>query len=248
MTGFSTVARVCSLMIVMISVTGRPRTLRMSQPVRSCATGIDVVHAALGIGRDNAVADRLQRYLGPLLFFEDARLGTFAVGNIGDRALVCDDLAVVVVHRARILEHDDFATVLAAQTVLEILDHALRFEACEDALAIDRIDVQHGRVADALEVLGAVVAEHLDQRRIGRDQLAVARGDVDAVDHVLEQAAIAHFGVLELALVELAFDGDARQASHATQLVELIGGRPARLVDVHVERTDHGARGAAHRE
>ena len=40
MTGLSTVARVCWLMIVMISVIGVPRAPRISQPVRSCATGL----------------------------------------------------------------------------------------------------------------------------------------------------------------------------------------------------------------
>ena len=47
---------------------------------------IHVVDAALGIGGDHRVADRLQRHLRALLGLEHRGLGLLALGDVGDRA------------------------------------------------------------------------------------------------------------------------------------------------------------------
>ena len=104
--------------------------------------GIDVVDTAIGVCRDNTVADRLKRYLRPLFLFEHTRFGDLAICNVCNRSLVCDDLAIIIVHGAGILEHYDFPTVFAAQPVLEVLNKSLRLKPCEYALMVDRVHVQ----------------------------------------------------------------------------------------------------------
>ncbi len=123
---------------------------------------VDVIDTPVRISGDHAIADGLQRHLGALLFLEDPRFGALAIGDVGNRALVGDDVAILVVDGPRVLEDHDFPAVLAAQPVLEILDEALCLEAGEHALAVDGVDVQHRRSAGRLEFFGAVVAEHLD--------------------------------------------------------------------------------------
>src|SRR5690606_28002269 len=154
---------------------------------------VDVIDTAFRIGGDDAVTDGLKRYLRPLLLLEDAGLGHLAFRDVRDRPFVRNDVSVVVVDRARVLEDDDLGAVLATQAVLEVAHVPLRLEACEHALAVDRVDVQHRRAADAGEVLRTVVTQHLHERRVDRDDLALPRGDVNAVHHVLEQAAVARF-------------------------------------------------------
>src|SRR6516165_928542 len=51
---------------------------------------IDVLDASLGIRADHRIADRLQRYLRPLLLGKDRLLGALALGDVGDRALITD--------------------------------------------------------------------------------------------------------------------------------------------------------------
>ena len=53
--------------------------------------GIEVVDAAVGIRRDDRVADRLQRDLRLLLLLEELDLGALALGDVGERAFVADD-------------------------------------------------------------------------------------------------------------------------------------------------------------
>ncbi len=200
--------------------------------------GIDVVNVAICIGRNDAITDGLQRHLRPLLFLKHARLGAFAVGNIGDSAFVRDDVFIVVIDSTRIFEDDNFGAILASQAVLEILDDTLRFQPGEHALAVDRVDVQHRRLADCLHFLDAVVAQHLNERRVSRYEFAFARRDVDTVHHVFEQPAIAGFTVSQLVLVLLPLDRDAGEARHATQLVQLICGWFTRIVYIDVHRAN----------
>ena len=135
---------------------------------------VDVVDLAVSVRRDHAVTNRLQRDLRAFLFFENSCFGTLAFGDVSDRALVCNDLAVVIFDGARILENDDFAAVLAAQAILKILHNVLRFESCENAFSIDRIHIQYGRFAGGLQVRDAFVAQHLNQCRICSDDIAFA--------------------------------------------------------------------------
>ena len=52
---------------------------------------------------------------------------------------------VVVVDRARVFEDNNFLATLATKSILEVADGSFRFETGNDALTIDRIDVQAGR-------------------------------------------------------------------------------------------------------
>ena len=199
---------------------------------------VDVVDPAIGVGRDDAITDGLQGHLGAFLFLEDSRLRLLAIGDVGDRAFVRNDVAVFIADGARILEHDDFPAILAAQPVFEILDVALGLETREYALTIDRVYVQHRRAASGFEFLGTLETEHLDQRRVGRDDVAFTRCNVDAVDDILEQAAITRLGTLEPVFVKLALDGDACEAREPVQLVQLIRCRRALLRHVDIQRSE----------
>ena len=64
-----------------------------------------------------------------------------ALGDIGNRAFVGNDVAIVVVDGTRILQNDDFLAVLAPQAVFEILDVSLGLETGEYTLTVDGIDV-----------------------------------------------------------------------------------------------------------
>ena len=103
--------------------------------------GIDVVDYACRIRGYDAVTDGLQCNLCALFFFKDSRLSAFTLCDVSDRAFMSHDHAVVVVNGAGVLENDDFAAVLTAQPILEILYDALCFQAREHAFPVDRIDV-----------------------------------------------------------------------------------------------------------
>ena len=81
-----------------------PRASLDSQPVSSSATGIQVFDAAVGIGGDDGVADRLQRDLRLFLLLVQLDLGALAHRDVGDRAFVADDVAVLVADDARVLD------------------------------------------------------------------------------------------------------------------------------------------------
>ena len=209
---------------------------------------VDVVDATLGVGRDNAITDRLQRYLGTLFFPEDPGLRLLALGDVRDRALVGDDRSVLIANRARVLEHDNLFAVLAPQAIFKILDDALCFQLREHALAVDRIDIQHGRTAGRLEVIRAVVTEHINQCRVDGNDVSVPGGDVHTFDDILKQTPVAGLAVLESFFVELLLDRDAGKPGHAPELVEFVGRGQARLVEVNIQRTDDTRCRAAQRE
>src|SRR6185437_4809374 len=50
--------------------------------------GIDVLDAALGVGADHRIADRLERHLRPLLLGEDSLLGALSFGDVRNSSLV----------------------------------------------------------------------------------------------------------------------------------------------------------------
>ena len=200
--------------------------------------GIHVIDIAIGVRCNDAVTDRLQRYLRTFLLFEDPGFGAFAIGDIGNRAFVRREAARPVVDRPRILENDNLATILASQPVFEVLDDAVSLQAREYPVPVDRVGVQHLH-ANSLEIIDAVVSQHLHQRAVRRDDLAGARRNVNAVDDVFEQAAISRLAAAPPQLVLLAFYGNTDEARHAAQLTELFSGRRATFAEIHVHRAKY---------
>jgi len=91
-----------------------PLRLAVLQPVRlpppdSCS------RFALRSRGDHRIADRLQRHLCAFLRLEHGSLGLLALGDIGDRALVTQDAAMLVAHDPSIVHHHDHAAVFASQ-------------------------------------------------------------------------------------------------------------------------------------
>ena len=181
----------------------------------------------------------MQRHLGTLLLLENPGLRYLALGDVRNRALIGDDDAIVVINGTRVFKHHDLAAVLTPQTVLEVLDQSLGFQAGEYPLPVDRVYVERGSAAGLLEVLYGVVAKHFDQRRIGGNDFAFPGGDIDALDDILKQPAIARLAALESLIVDLLLDRDAGKPGHALELVQFIRRWLARLVNVNIQRTDN---------
>ena len=90
---------------------------------------VEIFDAAVGVGRDHGVADRLQRDLRLLLLLEHRGLGALALADVGDRAFVADQLAVLVAHGARALDHGQRRAVDAPQLELGVADSRRRARA-----------------------------------------------------------------------------------------------------------------------
>src|SRR5690606_6265779 len=147
----------------------------------------------------------------------------------------------------------DDAAVTPPQLILEAAHAAVRLERREQAFPIPRIDVE---IDDPLraERLVLVDAEHAFQRRIRRDQIAVDRRLENAVDDVVEEAAIARLALAKRGLVLLAADRDAGELREPRDHVELVRLRAARRAEEHAERAvdavagGHDRRRAARRD
>src|SRR6266702_1837170 len=63
---------------------------------------IDVFDAAIRIGTDHGVTDRLQRHLCTLLLGEYSLLGAFAFSDVRNRTLIPDDPVSSIAHCTRI--------------------------------------------------------------------------------------------------------------------------------------------------
>ncbi len=61
--------------------------------------GIEVLHDRASIGRDDGVADGMQRDLGALLLVEQSLLGLLALGDVSPHADDGNDLAPLIQHR-----------------------------------------------------------------------------------------------------------------------------------------------------
>ena len=141
-----------------------------------------------------------------------------------------DNIVAVVINGACILENNDHGAILATQSILEILDNTLGFQPGEYAFAVDRVDVQLSCLADRFHFLDTVVAQHFNQCRVRCNQVAVARRNIDTIDHVFEQAAITCFTAAQLFLVLSPLDRNTGEASHTAEFVQFIRGRRARLI------------------
>ena len=147
-----------------------------------------------------------------------------------------DDVAFIVANSAGIFEYHDFRAILAAEAIFKVLYYALRLKACEYALAIDRVDVQVGGLADGLETLNTVKSEHLYQCRIRSNYLAFTRGDVNAINDIFEQSAVASLACTQTFFIELPLDRDPGQSCHTIELVEFICRRCTGIATVNIKR------------
>src|SRR5690606_12378801 len=151
---------------------------------------VQILDPAARIGREHGIADRLQRDLRALLLAEQRTLGRLALRDIRDRPFEIVRLAVAGPHDTRVHDDGDDAAVAPTQLILEVAYAAVRLERREQPFPIPRVDVE---IEDPLRAERLVLAdaEHAFQRRIRRDQIAVDRSLENAVDDVVEEAAIA---------------------------------------------------------
>ena len=57
-------------------------------------------NVVIGIGRDDAVTNRLQRHLCAFFLFEYPRFSSFAIGNVSYGAFMSDDVTVLIPYRS----------------------------------------------------------------------------------------------------------------------------------------------------
>ena len=122
--------------------------------------GVQVLDTPFGVGGDDGVADRLQRDLGLLLFLEQLDLGALALRDVRDRALVADDLSVLVADQARVLDYGDDVPVAPAQLVLGVAHYAVAHQTGHHCVAVRGIHIQFARRGQGEQVVRALVAEH----------------------------------------------------------------------------------------
>ena len=192
----------------------QPLSLARFPPRQLLGDGIQVLDVAARIGRHDRVADRLQRYLRAFLLVEQRALGGLALRDVRDRAFEIQRAAVGRRHEPRVLDDDDDAARTRAQLILEMAHPAVALELADEARALLRIHEELRHVAAAER--GAILeAEHLHERRVGRQELAARRRLIDAVDDVVEQRPEARLAVAQRGLVLLAANRDARELSQA---------------------------------
>jgi hypothetical protein len=150
----------------------------------------------------------LQRDLGALLFFEHLLLRAAAFGDIDQRAFEAGDRARAVRHHAGILEHRDLRPVTAPHQALRVAYLALRADALGERGPVLRIPVQLRGVAQCIELLGARITEHFDERGIGRAESSRRIELVHALHQALVQPA-----VFRLAVAQRLFGGPQLVAS-----------------------------------
>ncbi len=96
------------------------------------------------------------------------------------------------------------------------------FEPRKYPFPVDRVDIQRRCAADRLEFLRIGVAEHLDESRISSYQHTVAGRDVNTVDHVFEEPAIAQFRVLQPIFIALTLYCDSGQPGEPPYVDEFV--------------------------
>ncbi len=192
--------------------------------------------------RRHGVDDHLQQTPA----FGDRVFGALLIGDVAHRSLVADDLAGVVAHGAGAVGEPEHRIVARANLIFELANHAVALHqplvfGPRRGVDVDRI----GDVADAVDqILRRGVAHHPRQRRVGIEQRAAGRRDVDSVDRGFEQLAIAFLG--EALFGERAHRRLARRVGVDQGLPEHFGG-PGDVADlvVDVGRRDRGVLFAA---
>ena len=163
-TGSSSGSRVASLRMLKTSRSDLPLRLVRVPAGQILGDRIQILDAPVGVRRDHGVADRLQRDLRLLLLLEHRSLGALALADVGDRAFVADQIAVLVAHGARALDHRQRRAVDASQLELGVADLAVALERRDDGDAfqrvlIDRFGRQRQQLARRRE------ADHARERR-----------------------------------------------------------------------------------
>ena len=153
----------------------------------------DKAVAPIQIDHQDQVGEALQQVAAGTLPAAQSFFHLAPLGDIHQRALVADDLARVVPDRARRIQKDAGRAILAPQREL----------AAALAPAIVRAPAQHRTLAaieiercwDRAQASSSLLPqpEHLDQRRIGVEQLAFRRAEVHAFLQGLEQFGEAAF-------------------------------------------------------
>src|SRR6185312_418539 len=210
---------------------------------QSLGDGIDVFDAAVCIGTDDRIADRLERHLRPLLLGEYRLLGALALGDVCNRPLVVGNPVGRVPHGARVLENDDLLPIPPAHQKFRAADLPLRFYPANELSPIRRVPVERCNVWQGIQFRRAAVAQYGDEGRIDRAQPPVAIALVYALDDGLEKAAVLRLARPQRLLAEPSGYGDARdlcRVIHDAQL-PLAGQARARVIDA--ERAEHSAVG-----
>ena len=198
---------------------------------------VHVVDAPFGIGGDDRIADRLQRDLRAFLRLEYRRLRLLARRDVGDRSLESDQAALLVAHRAAVVDHHEHAAVLAAQDVFLVAHLAVALHAPYIGVPITRIPVERSR-RELIQLLRRGVAEHLHEGRIDDQQMAVPRRAIHPVHDALEQAAELGLAFPQGILAAPPLDRNAGDLTHARHEILIARRRQPGMAAVERDRAD----------
>ena len=138
-----------------------------------------------------------QRRIGLVQIF----LGPLPGCDVLHRALVVQELSCGrIPDGAGILANPDLPAVLAIHLTVEVVDFVVPIEQLFEAVALLRIDIELvlNVGSTGQEFVDGVETVHLGQREIGVEIPSIRRGLEDAVDGVLNQAAVIGLGAFEL--------------------------------------------------
>ena len=127
------------------------------------------------------------------------RFRPLAVRNVLDASFVVKRLSFSIGDDSRILRNPDLAAILTINFVLEAGNDALGFQLFSKCIAHRWIDISLALdvLARGDQFLRRLEAEHLGQRWISGNKAAVRRVLENALDRVLEDAAIFPFRFFE---------------------------------------------------
>jgi hypothetical protein len=208
---------------------------------------VEVLDPAVGVRRDDRVADRLQRDLGLFLFLVQLQFCALAHGDVGDRAFVAGDLLPVAADHAGVDQHGDRRAVAASQLAFGLANHAVAMQVGDDLVALVAAVKDRGGVGQRQQLIDRFVAQHLRERRVDGLEASLDRGAVHAFDHVVEQAAVLRLAVTQGLFRALAFDRDGGERGQPAHQLEVAPQRAARLAEVQCDGAEHAAVGSAHR-
>ncbi len=128
--------------------------------------------------------NRVDHLLQQPAAFGDRIFRALLVGDVAHRPFVADHLAGIVADHGRAVGQPENAAVAPAHLIFEIAHHPVALHQQLKLLPRRRMNVDRLRdIADARDQLfGRVVSHHSRQRRVGVDERAGRRRDVDAVD------------------------------------------------------------------
>ena len=209
---------------------------------------VEILDAALGVGRDHAVADRLQRDLRAFLLLEQRVLEELALGDVQVDADDAMGAPLLVDARLRAADDPQPHAVAVPQPV-----HAFEQR-------LDAREMIAQRAADALQVVGmdellpvgqrldlvVAVAEHRFPARREVRGLAIEVEVPQAVVRAVQRERVALFDLLQVPLVAHALD--AGGVAGAEQLQHQVQVRVPAVARQRRAERDEAARAALRRE